>query len=124
MKNVKLVCGIILVAVATMSSIVFADHGRGGRAGGHVGIGLYFGGPFPGYYYPPQYYPYPYAYYPPVITVPVQPQTYIEQAPSQAAPVAENYYWYHCDNPDGYYPYIKDCPNGWQKVAPAPPLSK
>lgn len=28
--------------------------------------------------------------------------------------------WYHCSNPDGYYPYIKNCRSGWESV-PAQP---
>jgi len=34
-------------------------------------------------------------------------------------------YWYYCTNPQGYYPYIKNCPGGWltvvPKVTPPPP---
>lgn len=30
-------------------------------------------------------------------------------------------WWYQCRNPSGYYPYITECPAGWEKVAPAPP---
>jgi hypothetical protein len=28
--------------------------------------------------------------------------------------------WYHCSNPEGYYPYVKSCPKGWEEV-PAQP---
>jgi len=28
--------------------------------------------------------------------------------------------WYHCSSPDGYYPYVKSCRNGWEAV-PAQP---
>ena len=71
--------------------------------------------------YPPYYYPYPY-----VVAMPTQPPVYIEQSSPQsvpqqaAAPQATNY-WYHCDKPEGYYPYIKECLGGWQKVVPSPP---
>ncbi len=30
-------------------------------------------------------------------------------------------WWYVCRKPAGYYPYIKECPSGWDKVAPTPP---
>ena len=30
-------------------------------------------------------------------------------------------YWYYCQNPQGYYPYVQQCPEGWQTVVPAPP---
>jgi hypothetical protein len=29
--------------------------------------------------------------------------------------------WYHCSNPEGYYPYIRDCHGGWQQVPATPP---
>ena|SRR5437868_2284370 len=29
--------------------------------------------------------------------------------------------WYHCDRPEGYYPYIQSCPGGWRKVPAQPP---
>ena len=31
------------------------------------------------------------------------------------------YYWYYCQNPQGYYPYVQQCPGGWQTVVPSPP---
>jgi hypothetical protein len=27
-------------------------------------------------------------------------------------------YWYYCTNPQGYYPYIRNCPGGWLIVVP------
>jgi len=30
----------------------------------------------------------------------------------------QSYYWYYCQNPQGYYPYIKSCPGGWMTVVP------
>lgn len=97
-----------------------------GRHHHHSGFGLYFGAPF---YVDPfySYYRYPYAspyYYPPtVVTVPSAPPVYIEQSP----PVAREYpsgYWYYCNNPEGYYPYIQECPDGWQQVDPTPPAPR
>ena len=29
--------------------------------------------------------------------------------------------WYYCNNPDGYYPYVKHCNSAWQAVPPTPP---
>ena len=26
--------------------------------------------------------------------------------------------WYYCQKPEGYYPYIQRCPDGWIKVVP------
>lgn len=148
MKHLKSFCSILLIAGVFISEAALADPGRGGHSGhgytghayagrgysghGHVGIGLYFGGPYVYPYYPPYYYPYPYYYYPPAIITPVpeQPPVYIEQQGQISSPnspetadqnLPDNYYWYHCDKPEGYYPYIKDCPGGWQKVTPTPP---
>jgi hypothetical protein len=87
-------------------------------------IGFYFG---PGYYAPPPYY-YGYgpSYYgPPVVVSPPAPPVYIEQtpaplaAPQQAAPAPASS-WYYCADSRSYYPYVKECPGGWQQVAPAP----
>lgn len=100
----------------------YGEHGFGGDYGyyGHSGFGLYFGAP---YNYYPYYggYPYPYAA-PPVVTVPASPPVYIQQSP----PAAVNQqnpanYWHYCTNPEGYYPYVKECPGGWRLVDPTPP---
>ncbi|PWB42793.1 MAG: hypothetical protein C3F19_03715 [Rhodocyclales bacterium] len=92
-------------------------HDRGPRAR----LGVYVGVPM-GYYYwwheppPPYYY-----YYPPTIIVrPQEPQVYIERGAPQQAPQAEAY-WYYCSESRSYYPYVKDCPGGWQRVVPTPP---
>jgi len=78
--------------------------------GFNVGIPLY--GPpayAPGPYWGPSPYYYP---APPVVVVPQQPQTYVQRNRQ------ESNYWYYCQNPQGYYPYIKSCPGGWMKVVP------
>lgn len=120
-----------LIAGVLFSSAAMADPGhRGFRHGGpHIGVyvGPGFYGPGWGPYYPRPYYvppPYPYPYYPPVVVTPAPaaPPVYIEQAPQQsAAPQsADSGYWYYCAPSEGYYPYVKECPSGWQKVAPQP----
>ncbi len=123
MRNMKVLCSLVLLALISISSTALADrgHGHGGRS--HIGVGLYFGAPYPYHYYPYPYYAYPYypyPYYPPVTVAPSQPPVYIERG-DQAPAATDDYYWYHCDKPEGYYPYIKDCPGGWQKVTPTPP---
>ena len=52
------------------------------------------------YYYPPP------GYYAPA-------PVYMEQYP--AAPQT---YWYYCAPAGAYYPYVGDCPGGWQRVVP------
>lgn len=105
---------------------------------GHVGVGVFLGVPLLGtgyypynypYYYPsyPGYYPYyPYGYgaYYPYGAAPMSadPPVYVERGQeSQAGGSLPANYWYYCSNPQGYYPYVKECPNGWQPVAPQPP---
>jgi len=117
MKNIF--CSLLMVGGLLISGAAFADHGHGH---GHGGIGFYFGWPYP--FYASPYYPYP--YYPPVVAVPSQPPVYVEQgnaqpAPQQAPTAQAGNYWYHCDKPEGYYPYIKECPGGWKAVSSTPP---
>ncbi|MCB5185854.1 hypothetical protein LG201_11635 [Methylobacillus gramineus] len=146
MRTFKKIMLVGLLAGVVISGSASADPWHGGhRHGGGANIGFYFGpgygsgfGPGPGYYgpgwgpyYPRPYYAVPtYPYYPPVIVAPapapVPPPVYIEQAPQEAAPVPPassqaGSFWYHCNQPEGYYPYVKECPQGWQKVNPQPP---
>ena len=93
-------------------------HHVGGRGRAHVGV--FIGAPllwpyYPGPYYPGSYYPGPY-YYPPAVAVPSSPPVYVEQEP-----LSPQQYWYFCNRPQGYYPYVKQCPSGWQQVMPQPP---
>jgi hypothetical protein len=92
--------------------------GNAAWAHGHAHVGVYFGAPV----FWPWYYPAPYYYPPYSTTVITQPApVYIEQAPeSTSSPESSSNVWYYCNNPDGYYPYVKECPSGWQKVPPRP----
>jgi hypothetical protein len=81
-----------------------------------VGIG------FP-YYWP--YYAYPYYAYPPyysssAIVMPSAPPVYIEQRTVAKVQPLESNKWDYCANPEGYYPHVKECPAGWQRVEPQP----
>jgi len=96
-------------------------HYRGSHYGGRhhwgsrVGVGVFIGAPAFGYG-PYWYDPYPYGYYPPAVIVPSSPPTYIEQGEAQASD-----WWYYCPDSKTYYPYVKECPGGWQTVVPQPP---
>lgn len=118
MKCRKLVIPLLAVLMASMASSAWAHRTR-------VYIGASIGGPVwgptwgptwgPGWYPPPYYYP------PQVVVVPApQPPVYIEQAEPAAQPVQGQHYWYYCKSGKGYYPYIKECTEGWQKVLPQP----
>ncbi len=75
-------------------------------------------------YYPSYAYAYPYypPYYPPVYVLPSPPPvTIIQQPPAIAAAPPPVQYWYYCDNPRGYYPYVQSCSRGWKPVPATPP---
>lgn len=84
-------------------------------------------GYYGGYYYPRSYYPryyYPPYYYPPaVVNYPAEPQEYIERGEAAETAPQTSASWYYCADPQGYYPYVKQCPGGWQAVPPQPPPS-
>ena len=116
---VKLSKCILLCILASGAGTAGSAWARHFHHGAHVGV---YVGPSIGwgwYYPPPVYYTYP-----PVVMAPAEPPVYVEQGqpPAPAQPQPESY-WYYCNNPDGYYPYVKQCPGGWQRVAPQPPSS-
>jgi hypothetical protein len=96
------------------------DHGDG-----HVRFGISLGVPLfdPGYYSP--YYDYPYPAYPaytyPPVVVQSAPPVYVEQGAAQAAPAPAAADWYYCPASKSYYPYVSECPGGWQRVPSQPP---
>jgi len=90
---------------------------------GAARVSVFFGpgvvvpfGPFWGPYWEPYWTPYP---YPPVIVAP-PPPVYVQPAPPAAAQPPPPSYWYYCENPQGYYPYVQQCPGGWQQVPARP----
>src|SRR5262245_45764983 len=83
-----------------------------------AGFAPYYWGGYPWYPYGYGYgYPYPYQGYSAPVVLDSGAQTYIEQA-APAPPQPQ--FWYYCQNPQGYYPYVGECPGGWQPV-PAQP---
>jgi len=119
-------------------------HGGYVRNGGHsnVGVGVvvnpfwfspgYYPSPYyyPRSYYAPYYYPYYYPYYdspyyypPSVLTVPTEPPVYIERGVGAESAPQTSASWYYCADPQGYYPYVEQCPGGWQAVPPRPAAS-
>lgn len=128
---------LLVAASLAGASSAWAHGGRGGAR-----VGVYFGAPAP-FYHAPRYYaprvyyppaplyvaPWPvygasfYSYPPPVVAVPSAPPTYIEQAPFASAPQQQDA-WYWCADPQGYYPTVRECPGGWQPVAPQAPAPR
>lgn len=132
MRQKRLVLVGLLVALLVTSPVPGdaqrgGHGGRGGHSGGHGGQGFGqgdrdrghgFGHRGHGFIGPrvvvplwPYWNPYwDLAVPPPRVVVP-PPQVYVEPAPPT---------WYYCANPPGYYPYVPQCPGGWQPVAPPP----
>jgi hypothetical protein len=126
------------------------SHQGGGHSGGHGGSGhsggghgswghhggsrfdfdFVVGGPFWGWpwYYPygyPGYYPYYYQGYYPYYYAPAEqsmPQEYVER-PRGRPSSRPSGVWYYCPRSNAYYPYVRECPGGWQKV-PVKPASE
>jgi hypothetical protein len=110
MKRVALVLVAALLAVTSSTAIA---HGRG-----RVSLGFHFGVPL-GWYQPWYYAPPPAYYYPPaaVVVRPPEPTVYVERGDVVPEGTAS---WYFCRESNGYYPYVKQCPGGWERV-PAQP---
>jgi len=132
-KKILLALGLLLGATAAGSALAHHGHYHSRFSIG-IGIGAPWYYPAPYYYAPyyPAYYP-PYPYYVPAPAAAEAP-AYIERGDSgapayvergdEAAPPprrrAEGS-WYFCQESNAYYPYVSQCPGGWQRVAPRPP---
>jgi hypothetical protein len=123
-------------ATALILAMLFAAAGeslaaRSGRSGGHSGarhsgfhshhsaprarIGVVVGAPVFFYAVPPP------GYYPPLLATSEQPIVYVEQGTAAGAQAQPAGSWYFCAGAQAYYPYVQECAEGWQPVAPIPP---
>ena len=94
------------------------DRFRGGFRGGlFIGPSFGFYDPFWG---PFGYYGSPYGYYPPVVIREreYRPPPFDYLVPPDAPPPEQS--WYHCANPDGFYPYVRSCDGPWEAVPVSP----
>jgi len=96
-------CAVATAALTAAGTASAHWHGR-------VGIWI---GPGPFWWGPPYYYP----YYPPVV---VADPLYAQPNPVVQVPAPQTY-WYYCRESNSYYPYVSQCPSGWEQVAPQPP---
>ncbi len=123
--------GMLAVLLVTSTVPGRGGHGFHGFGHSHHGFGHgfhHFGHRFHGFIGPrigvsigPYWDPYwtPYAY-PPVVVAP-PPPVFVQPAPPVAVQPPTPPSWYYCDDPQGYYPYVRQCPGGWRPVAPPPP---
>jgi len=135
--------GLLLLSFLFATPTVLADRGRGGGHGsrGHPGAAVGhpyhygargrhyagstvvigslwypFGYPFWGYPYSGYpYYGYPYYAYPPAVYDPLP--DYSSSATAQPPRAT----WYYCPEAKTYYPYVSECPKGWESVPATPP---
>jgi hypothetical protein len=124
---------ILLVAGTAASESAMAQHG-GVRFGVNIGIPLFGPGYYPPYAYPAPAYAYPapayvypapaYSYPAPAYSYPgpaVAPSAaYAQQGYAQAAPAPQQD-WHYCAGSKAFYPYVRECPGGWQRVPAQPP---
>jgi hypothetical protein len=107
---------LLLVAAALALTSAAAVAGGGHRGHGHVSLGFHFGVPLG--WYSPWYWGPPVYYAPaPVVVQPPAPTVYVERSDTVPEGTAS---WYFCRESNAYYPYVKQCPGGWQRV-PAQP---
>ena len=78
---------------------------------------VYFGGA--PYYYADDIY---YVQQPTGYEVVAPPPDQAPQPPAAGAPAeAASGTWYYCESAKGYYPYVRQCPEGWKSVPATPP---
>lgn len=125
-----LLLGLLASGIAWAHGAVHGSIGFHGHFPGHhhhhhhhfhsgASVGVVLGTPWVwhGYYRPPPVY----VYSPPIIVTPASSPVYIEKGIAAAPTEQASAYWYYCNNPQGYYPYVKACPAGWQPVPVQPP---
>jgi hypothetical protein len=140
----------LLVLGAAASESAMAQHHGGVRFGINIGIPLFGAGYYPPYAYPAPAYAYPapayaypapaygypapaysypapaYSYPAPAYSYPAPavapPAAYAGQGIPQAAPApGRQQDWQYCAESNAYYPYVRECPGGWQRVPAQPP---
>jgi hypothetical protein len=88
----------------------------------NVGVDVVIGAPWPRPYpyYPGAWgwpgYPPPVVVSPPIVVSPPPPLVYVERPRDDEVPAAG--YWYWCGEPQGWYPDVGECAQGWQPVLP------
>src|SRR5450631_1628191 len=121
---------VFVVTVLILSTNFPASADRHGGYGGRGGRGGHGGGDGVGLLLLPAIiaaeilalpFRYPHYVEPPPVVVREQPPAYIPP-PQTVAPVHN--YWYYCQNPQGYYPNVRQCTHQWMRVVPTPPPAR
>ena len=121
LKRTTLALAVVLLGAIASGSALAHHGGRQHHQRSHAHFGVFVGAPAFWYYPRPYYYPPPHYYYPPVAVAPAAPPVYIERGNANTPPEQTQGYWYYCPGAQAYYPYVKQCGGGWQRVAPQPP---
>jgi hypothetical protein len=109
---------LLLIAGLAAAASTLSATGHGGRGGGgydslyrseHISSRAPVTGPVFAPWYPAP----PYWHYEQTVAVPA----YIESDPAASG------HWFFCKAAGIYYPYVRECPAGWQEVAPQLPRS-
>ncbi len=121
MKSRKLLFVICVLFLSSLENAWAGGRWRG-SVGVYVGPGAFWGAPFyrPHYYPGPYYYPAPYYVSPSVYIAPEPAPVYIERNEAVVEQTEASNYWHYCRESKNYYPYVKECPGGWQQVLPQP----
>lgn len=125
MKSLKVMWIAVFLLGAGLCGTAWAHGHYHGRVGVYIGapfVAPLYGPMYGPWYYPPTFSYFSYSYPSVTVAEPSPPAAYVERpALADSSPAMEPNYWYYCHRPDGYYPYVKQCPGGWQKVPPSPP---
>lgn len=115
MKTSRAVHWVAVLALLMTVGTAWADRGHSHyRRSGSTHFGVVIGAPWSPWYYPSPF------YYPPPVIIERAPPVYIEQAPAAPPAPEASHYWYYCEASRTYYPYVNECPGGWQRVVPRP----
>jgi len=126
---------LVVVAAALVTEPVFARGGRGGGRSGHGGsarthsgghhhhhhghtavfVGAGAVGFAPWWGYPAYGVSGAYPAYGVVGAYPAAPLQYIEKGDGSAPAEVE---WFYCRSLNAYFPYVAECPGGWERVLP------
>jgi hypothetical protein len=134
MNRLKLISlALVFFGVAT-ANVAWASHhqthfvshsGAYHHPGWGHGHGYYWGFGFYGAAWP-WFYPGYYGYVVPVLpdnlySDTAAPVEYVQMNPAPTPANTPINTWYYCENPQGYYPYVKACAGSWKQVPAEPP---